>query len=32
MKNSRKVLLMLVAIVFAIGMTGCKAGCGCPQW
>ncbi len=32
MKNSKKMLLLLLALAFAVSMMGCKAGCGCPQW
>ena len=32
MKNTKKFLLMFIAIVLVIGISGCKAGCGCPQW
>jgi len=32
MKNAKKLLVLVIALVLVVGMTGCKAGCGCPQW
>jgi sulfite reductase beta subunit-like hemoprotein len=32
MKNAKKLLVLFIALVVVVGMTGCKAGCGCPQW
>jgi uncharacterized lipoprotein YehR (DUF1307 family) len=32
MKKSKKLLLALFALLLLVGITGCKAGCGCPQW
>lgn len=32
MTNSKKLLLMLCTLVIIVGLSSCKAGCGCPQW